>query len=255
MIQSLVVLPSFLFLDCKIGYGQSETLGELKGIRKSIDALRDEQKTLRKGLEEIKSILLGRQLGQDPPQSLVLSLDDDPFKGEKTAKLTLVEFSDYQCPFCARAFQETLPQLQKEYILTGKLKYVFRDFPLPIHKDAPKAAEAANCAGEQKKYWEMHDRLFGNQNALGMEELPKHAQILGLDLPAFQKCLDGGRQSAEIRKDIQDGIAAGVTGTPSFFLGFTDQSNHKMKVQKQITGAQPYAAFKTAIDGLLESQK
>jgi protein-disulfide isomerase len=99
---------------------------------------------------------------------VVLNLKGDPFKGEKNAKVTLVEFSDYQCPFCARHVRATLPPLESEYIATGKIKYVFRNFPIAsIHPLAFKAHEAANCSGEQDKYWEMHDRLFANSKALG----------------------------------------------------------------------------------------
>jgi protein-disulfide isomerase len=147
-----------------------------------------------------------------------------------------------------------LPQIDSEYIRTGKLKYVVRDFPLEsIHKDAFKAAEAAHCAGDQGHYWEMHARLFANQRALGPKELPQHAQGLGLDVPKFQQCLESGKHSARIRKDLEDGQKAGVTGTPAFFLGVTVPNDPTVKVIRVLKGAQPYASFKSAIESLLSS--
>lgn len=147
-----------------------------------------------------------------------------------------------------------MPQIEKEYIKTGKLKYVARDFPLEaIHKDAFKAAEAAHCAGDQGHYWEMHTRLFANQRALGPKDLPQHAQTQGLDVPKFQRCLESGKYAARIRKDLEDGQKAGVTGTPGFFLGVTEPNDPKVKALRVLKGAQPYASFKDAIDSLLSS--
>jgi len=149
-----------------------------------------------------------------------------------------------------------LPQIEKDYIKTGKLKYVVRDFPLEaIHKDAFKAAEAAHCAGEQGKFWEMHVRLYDNQRALGPKELPQHAQALGLDGPKFQQCLESGKYAARIRKDLEDGQRAGITGTPGFLFGLTEPNDPKVKVLRVLKGAQPYASFKDAIDSLLSPKK
>jgi len=149
-----------------------------------------------------------------------------------------------------------LPQIETEYIKTGKLKYVVRDFPLEaIHKEAFKAAEAAHCAGEQGKYWEMHDRLYNNQRALGPKDLPQHAQALGLDVPKFQQCLESGKHAARIRKDLEEGQQAGVTGTPGFFLGLTEPNDPRVKVLRVLKGAQPYSSFKNTIDALLSSPK
>ena len=145
-----------------------------------------------------------------------------------------------------------MPQLQREYIGPGKLRYVARDFPLEsIHPQAFKAAEAAHCAGEHKAFWEMHERLFANQRALGPGDLAGHAQALGLDVPAFQGCLASGKYAARIRQDLADGQKAGVTGTPSFFLGVIEPDGSRVKVVRVLKGAQPHAAFKEAIDSLL----
>ena len=187
---------------------------------------------------------------------MIVSVDAKSFKGDRNAKLTLIEFSDYQCPFCARHFRQTLPQIEKDYINTGKIKYVLRDFPLEsIHNDAFKAAEAVNCAGEQGRYWEMHDRLFQNQNQLGAADLPKHAQAIGLKVADFEECLTNGRHGAEIRKDIDDGQRAGVQGTPTFFLGLQEPHGKTVKVLRVIVGAQPYTQFKATIEEVLNQKK
>jgi len=127
---------------------------------------------------------------------------------------------------------------------------VFADFPLEsIHKFAFKAAEATRCAGEQGKFWEMHDRLFANQTSL--EPAKPHAEAIGLDVAKFEGCLSAGKYAEAIRKDVADGAKAGVTGTPLFFLAYTDPTSTKVKTVARLSGAQPYAAFKAQIDQLL----
>ena len=188
-------------------------------------------------------------------QDVVLNLDDHSFRADKNAKLILIEFADYQCPFCGRHFRETEPQIERDYVKTGKVKYVFWDFPLKSHNDAFKAAESARCARDQGKYWEMHDRLFANQQSLGLHDLSQHARALGLDLQSFQLCLDNGKHAAEIRKDMDEAIKVGVKVTPTFFLGLAEPGNPKVKTQKTIVGAKSYTDFKEAIDTLLGVQR
>ena len=133
---------------------------------------------------------------------------------------------------------------------TGKLKYVFMDLPLEsIHKFAFKAAEAARCAGEQGKFWEMHDRLFANQKEL--EPAKPHAEAIGLDVPKFEGCLSAGKYAEAIRKDMAEAQKAGINGTPAFFLAYTDSTSSKVKTLMRLTGAQPFSAFKAQIDKLL----
>jgi protein-disulfide isomerase len=147
-----------------------------------------------------------------------------------------------------------MPQIDKEYVETGKIKHVFMDFPLPMHSHAMKAAVAAQCAGDQGKYWEMHDKLFANQRALGDGDLTKYAEELGLEAKKFKECLDSGKFADQIKKDTAEGQKAGLTGTPSFLLGYSEP-NGKVKAVKKLVGAQPYAAFKAVIDELLSSKK
>jgi protein-disulfide isomerase len=123
-----------------------------------------------------------------------------------------------------------------------------------MHKQAFKAAEAANCAAEQGKYWEMHSWIFANPKGLGSEDLSRHAQALGLDLGRFQQCLDSGKQADEIRTDIADGRQAGVRGTPTFFLGLTNPNDSKVIALITLRGAKPFPSFKEAIESLLSSK-
>lgn len=134
------------------------------------------------------------------------------------------------------------------------MKHVFMDFPLQFHQNAQKAAEAAGCAEDQGKFWEMHDRLFGNQQALGPDDLQKHAGALGLDIVKFKSCLDSGKHADEIKAATNEGQKAGISGTPAFLIGFM-QPDGKVKAVKKVVGAQPYASFKTVIDELLSSKK
>src|SRR5215216_1504278 len=143
---------------------------ELAKLRKEVEILKEGQKALQRDLQDIKGLLRSRVAGPEPQgaqtalsQPVVLSIDDAPFLGSKDAKVTLVEFSDFQCPFCARHSQNTLPAIVKEYVDAGKVKYVLRDFPIAsLHPRAQKSHEAAYCAGEQGKYWDMYHRLFSN---------------------------------------------------------------------------------------------
>jgi protein-disulfide isomerase len=224
---------------------------ELKSLRREIETLKQGQMTIRQQLQELQDVM---RTGQAPsPQARApISVHGAPFKGDRNAAITLVEFSDYECPFCGRYFRDTLGQIERDYIKTGKLKYVFRDFPLEaIHPRAFKAAEAAHCAGEQGRYWQMHDRLFGHQSALDRDHLAGHAKALSLDLPPFEQCLDSERHAALIRKSLNEGQQAGVRATPTFFLGHTDADGGSLKTPLTIVGAQPYANFKQALDRLL----
>ena len=221
-------------------------------LKKEIQALGEAVKGLQRDLQDIKT-LLQRGGAQPAAQNFILDLGNNPSKGTQTAKVTIVEFTDYQCPFCSRYQRDTYPQIEKDYIATGKLKYVLLDLPLEaIHKNAFRAAVVANCAGEQGKYWEMHDRLFANQPTL--DSWDAHAEAVGLDMARFEACLNSGQQEAEIRRDMTQAQIAGVTGTPGFFLAVADSSPTKVKTLRAIVGAQPYAAFKAQIDALLAEE-
>jgi protein-disulfide isomerase len=146
-------------------------------------------------------------------------------------------------------------RLTDEYVKTGKMRYVLRDFPLEeAHPLAEKAAEAAHCAGEQGKYWEMHERLFSNQSALESKELSRHAASVGLDVAKFDECLDSGRFAARIKADRKEGAKLNIRGTPTFFFGYTDESDPaRVRAVKVLSGTQPFDAFVDILDELLNA--
>ncbi len=177
--------------------------------------------------------------------------DDDFVEGDANAPVTIIEFSDYQCPFCRRFVKQTLPELKTKYIDTGKVKVVHRDFPLAMHPLAKPMAMAVECAQDQSNALAqaMYDAVFANQEtgAVTAASIPEWAKgIAGLNVATWTTCYDANKHSAEIDADMKDGSAAGVSGTPSFWiLGPNNQS-------KQIKGAQPIAAFSAAIDEMLK---
>ena len=177
---------------------------------------------------------------QIPEQITAVGIDDDAVKGDENAPVTMIEFSDYECPFCTRFYSQTLGQIEREYIDTGKVKFVYRDFPLSFHQNAQKAAEAAECAGKQDKYYEMHDLLFEKGVIGGVSSFKQYANEIGLDTAEFNSCLDSGEMASEVQKDFQDGQRAGVQGTPSFFIN-----------GKLVSGAQPFEVFKQVIEAEL----
>ena len=224
-----------------------------------IDELRKGQEAMQRQLEEIKALLAARPAAAAAPAAaagpsvagLELDISDDPIKGRMDAQLTLVEFTDYQCPFCSRFTTNTLPDIVKSYIDSGKLRLALLDMPLEsIHPFAFKAAEATQCAKDQGKFWEMHDRLFANQQQL--DPLKAHAEAISLAVPEFEACLASGRHADAVRADIALAQKAGVSGTPSFVLAKTDAKNPtKVTGIQLLKGAQAFDAFKAAIDGAL----
>lgn len=169
-----------------------------------------------------------------PPKPRVAVEAKGPSLGAENAPITIVEFSDFECPFCSRA-KDTAEQVVKKY--DGKVRLVFRQFPLGIHANARKAAEAALCANEQGKFWPMHDALFANQQKLGVEQLKATAKELGLDATKFDKCLDSEEQGKVIDADMAAAEQVGVAGTPAFFINGI-----------MLSGAQPIEEFERIIN-------
>jgi protein-disulfide isomerase len=219
--------------------------------------LRDQRNQIATALGEIKKIQSPKAVAPaqpEQPSEVRVSIENAPMKGDPKAPVTIVEFSDYQCPFCRRFHQQTLPQIEEEYINKGKVRYVFRDYPLDFHKLAVPAAHAANCAGEQGKYWEFNDFLFENPDKLDTANTLSFAKgVEGLDYEQFEKCVNEKKFEAKINKDLEDGRKYGVKGTPSFFVGKTEDGNEL--VGFYIRGSMPFQVFKAQIDKLLEENK
>ena len=184
-----------------------------------------------------------------PPAPADVEIGDAYAIGDPDAPITIVEFSDYQCPFCVRHFQQTYPRIVDEYVDAGIVRYVFKDFPLnSIHPQAAQAAEAARCAGDQDAFLEMHDMLFERQMLWGGQDAAEaftgFADDLGLDADAFSQCLASGKYEDAVNVDLGQGIELGVTGTPAFFINGYG-----------VSGAQPYELFEQAIESLLAEQE
>ena len=186
------------------------------------------------------------------PKVVNVSLDDDPVKGNPDAPITIVEFSDFQCPFCSRFYDQTLPLIQQNYIDTGKVKLVYKDFPLDnLHPNARPAHVAAECADEQEKFWEYHDILFervGEWQRLSManlgDQFVAYADELELEQASFVSCLQSETIAQEVQTDYVDGGRYGVTGTPAFFIG-NEKDGFIL-----LSGAQPYSSFEQLIESL-----
>src|SRR6266581_4186799 len=174
--------------------------------QKLADAQREYVKGLRKKYG-VKTLL-------EPPR-IEIAVDDDAAKGPAKAPVTIVEFSDYQCPYCSRA-EATVQEVLKKY--GDKVRLVYRDYPLQFHPNANIAAQASECAKEQGKFWEMHNAMFADQSKLAQADLVEAAGTLKMDKEKFKACLDGGKYKDEVQKDFDDGQKYGVTGTPTFFI-------------------------------------
>ncbi len=170
-----------------------------------------------------------------------IEIDEGRVKGNKNAKVTIYEYSDFECPYCGQFYTTTYKELMTKYVDTGKVKIAFKDFPLSFHPQAQKAAEASRCALEQGKFWEMHDKLFENQTTLSVENFKKWAGELKLDTNKFNQCLDSSKYADAVKKDLAEGLKLGVQGTPSFVIGDT-----------ALVGAQPMAAFEKIIEEKLK---
>jgi len=250
--QAAIGLGSWLVVCLMVFPGMS-----LAGvIEDDIGALRKDMQEIKKDLAEIKKLLQGALKKAPPPAkaSATVGFRGRPTLGQADAPVTIVEFSDYQCPYCKRFFTQVFSQLKRDYIDTGKVRYVFRDFPLTgIHPQAPKAHESAHCAGEQDRYWEMHDVLFQNQKDFSLVALSSYAGDLGLDVGAFDACLEDGQHVAAIQQDSQDGAKARVRGTPSFFIG---KSGTGDTISGTIVrGAQAFAKFQQVIKAVQKTSQ
>jgi protein-disulfide isomerase len=185
----------------------------------------------------------------DPPLPTdPIALTGAQITGSQTAKVALVIYSDFQCPYCGKFARETMPALQENYVRSGKVLLAFRQMPLPMHQFAQKAAEASECAGRQGKFWPFHDQLFANQQALDVESLKDRARTVGLDLKGFATCLDG-ETVGMVKTDRDSADPLGISGTPTFLAGRI-LPNGRVKVTERFTGAVPFTQFQGILDRL-----
>jgi protein-disulfide isomerase len=247
-----VIAPVLAVLACSNSSAQSgQSVDEL---RKEVEALKASQAEMQKSLDEIRDFLkaaTGGRFGRPGLIDASIDISGAPANGSANAPVTLVEISDYHCPFCRRHVQQTQPTLYSEYVQTGKVRHVFVHYPIEqLHPDAYKSHEAASCAADQRKFWELHAKLF-EAPARTNEQLTALAQGAGLDVKAFRTCLESGKHAQAVKESVSRIQQLGVSGTPMFLIGTTPSGSEALKVKKTVEGAQPYSAFKTAIDAVL----
>jgi len=218
---------------------QADTIiNELRQIRQTLNRMEKQQRTQ------------GTAAKPRPkqPKTLKIGIQERPVLGDPKAPVTLVEFVDFQCPYCKRFFANTYPKLKENYIDKGLVRLVVKDMPLGFHGEARQAAQAAHCAGEQQAYWGMHDLLNGRPGKLDRQRFLAHAAELKLDQTAFEACLTAGRHLDQIDQDADEAKGIGVRGTPSFIIGKSDSNTIE---GAYIRGALPYGVFQKEIDKLL----
>ncbi len=228
-----------------------DAAGPAQGNQKDATITRQQADEILNELKQIR-LLLERQTRPGPPgptPAVVpttgkLTLDGGFSLGSSEAPLAIVEFTDYQCPFCRQFESATFPEIRKKYIDTGKVRFVVRDFPLDGHPDAKPAAEAARCAADQDKFWPMHDALFSDPGKLGLSGFIDYAGSLKLDMPSFRLCLESGKHKLEIQNDIRVAASLQINATPAFLIGKITGDEVDGAI---VLGALPFSAFEAKL--------
>lgn len=249
----------------KNGSGTKSVKADSVTINMPEGMTRDQADAILNELRQIHQLLANQQqaaAAQPKPAAVAAAAPSDKVKmsvgqgwyalGREDAPVTMVEFTDYQCPFCRRFESESFAQLKKDYIDTGKVRFVSRDLPLEFHPNAPAAANAARCAGEQNKFWELHDAIMQDTATdLGPDAILKYGQKVELDIPSFKACIDQKKYVPAIQKDTADAGTLGISGTPSFVIGKTASDSID---GVRIVGAVPYSVFDSTIKNILSGQ-
>src|SRR4051812_31206175 len=243
--RSIICAPFlFLFLACSQSSAQSPK--DVDAMRKELDALKAQQAEMQKSLDEIRDFLKAATGGRFGGPTLVNSTFDisgAQARGDVKAPVTLIELSDYHCPYCRRHVQQTQPRIYAELVNTGKVRHVFVHYPIAqLHPDAYRSHEAAACANDQGKFWDLHTKLFETPLKT-FEQLIAVARDAGVDTEAFRTCLESGKHAQEVQASVERISKLNVTGTPMFLLG-RSSGGSKITIAKVIEGAQPYEAFK-----------
>lgn len=255
MFRFCVSLSLVALLGC--GSSSAQSPRDAEALKKEIEALKASQAEMQKSLNEVRDFLkavTGGKFGAPPIEGSSVDITGAPVNGQATAPVTIVEISDYHCPFCKRHVQQTQPQIYAEFVNTGKVRHVFLHYPIDqLHPNAFKSHEAASCAADQRKFWDLHTKLW-EKPVNTAEELTALAQAAGLDMTAFRTCLDSGKHTQEVRASVARIQKLGVNGTPAFLIARTPPAGQPVKVEKFVEGAQPYATFKQALEAVLAAK-
>jgi len=225
-------------------------------LQQQVDDLKAGQRQILEELGVIKALLKERNAEGSPsvPKAgarLSVNVFGEPFKGAAGARVAILEYSDFDCPFCAKYSTGIFHRIDAEYIQTGKVKYFFRDLPLPVHPHAQFKAQVARCAGEQGKFWEAHDRLFADQRPLDEASLAQFIKGLGLDAASFNASLASGKYAESIRLSVASAERMQINGAPAFLFGTLGANGQVLGVTRVMLGAESYDAFKAILDELL----
>lgn len=231
----------------------SRAPADVSRLQNELDDLRAQQAQTAAELADLKTQLAqGRGMVSADGPARTLTILNRPSRGETTARVTFIEYSDYGCEYCAQYSRQVYPRLIRDYVDSGRVRYVFKNYPVEeLHPDAFKAHVAAACAGDQGRYWDMHDRLFADQGNFQRERFVEDARRAGLDIAAFQSCLAGTSHDAVIRQDIDEAVRGGVNGTPVFVVALTEPDNGAVTPLRVVVGVQPYEAFVDAVNAVL----
>ena len=214
-----------------------------------LDEILKELRELRSVVNSLVTVIAPGGIGDsNKTASRQVDVGNSPLLGSRDATVTIVEFTDFQCPYCNRFFVQTFPELKKNYIDTGKVRFYSMDFPLDMHDNALQAAQAGRCAADQQKFWPMHARMHTNPNALNVNNLVEYAAQSGLDVPAFRKCLEEEKYKQDVQSAVQEASLKAVSGTPTFVIGKSTATGVEGTL---LIGAQPYETFDRMLKELL----
>ena len=236
---------------------RSKAAKPASSLQTQIDELKMIQKQNQKDLEEIKA-LLKAQAGRmespaaRPQEVFTVNVFGEPFKGDPSARVAILEYSDFDCSYCAKYATEIYPLIDHAYIKAGTVKYFFRDLPLPEHPSALFKARLARCAGDQERFWEAHDRLFRDQKPFDAAVMAQFIQELKLDEAAFKACISSDRYIDAIQRSANGAARMRINGTPAFIIGALSQDGGILQAVKVFLGADSFEAFRNTLDGLLK---
>jgi protein-disulfide isomerase len=249
---SVVAAGLVMFLA---GSPAAQSAADYQALRKELDLMRARLAQMQREIDALKAVRTTPAPAPAatgaivPMTNVVLNLARAPLRGALTAKVTMVEISDFECPFCGRFARDTAPQIKKQYVDSKRIGYAFVHMPIATHRFAFKASEAAACAADQGKFWEMHDVLFARQgSALAPAFLPGKGEALGLDKAAYNACLQTSKHAAYIKADVAQLQQYARTGTPTFYIGTMDPASKVFRSAVRIVGAKPLAVFQQALD-------
>ncbi len=229
---------------------------DVASLKGDMQALTTRQQQILDQLGEIKKMLEKPNAAANPealqlPETI--NVEKDPVLGKTDARVGIIEWTDYQCPFCGRFTSEAYPKIVSDYVDTGKVRFIYRDLPLAsIHPWSQLAAVAAHCAGEQGKFWEMHNSLFADQRAMRPPDISNRAAKLELDMSKFNECINSSRYNELIDTSVKGAQRMNINGTPTFLLGTFNDGGSIMKIEKSIIGTYPFEKFQADLDELLK---